>query len=390
MGPQMPTQQGSIPFRGYHTWYRIAGDRVAPGKVPLLCLHGGPGLPHDYLEPLEAVAETGRRVIFCDQLGCGNSDHPHDPSLWTVSLSVDELERIRDGLELDRVHLFGHSWGGMLAMEYALAQPPGVASLILADTPASIPQWIAEIDRLRAELPPDVQATLQKHEAAGTMGDPAYQEAIAVFHRRHACRLDPWPEPLNRSFAKVMQNPEVQMTMTGPDPFIVTGTLEDWDITERLGEIRLPALVVGGRYDVVTPALTGALHRAIAGSEWVILENSAHMPHFEEPERYLQVLTGFLDRVEAREQDGRQGARVAPLPAAPRLNPGCAYSSRMARRTFSTTSGGTVSSLWTLLAWAATFSSSSASVSALTIPSQSNPTSRQWTTLATFYLLFYE
>ena len=300
MNMEMPTNEGSVSFRGYNTWYRIVGDRESPGKLPLLCLHGGPGFPHDYLEPLEAIAATGRRVIFYDQLGCGNSDQPHDPSMWTVPLFVEELGLIRRALGLEHVYLLGQSWGGMLAMEYALTQPAGLTSLILADSLASLPQWITEINRLRAELPSDVQATLLKHEAAGTTDDPAYQEGMMVFYRRHICRLDPWPDPLNQALEKFMQNPEVYSTMWGASEFHVTGTLKDWDITNRLGEIRAPTLVIGGRYDEATPAMTEALHRGIAGSEWVIFENSAHMPHLEETERYLQVLTKFLDRVDSQ------------------------------------------------------------------------------------------
>lgn len=263
-------------------------------------------MPHDYLEPLEAVAATGRRVIFYDQLGCGNSDQPDDPTLWTVPLFVEELREVCRSLELDRVHLLGQSWGGMLAMEYALTQPPGLASLILANSLASTSQWVVENNRLLAELPADVQATLRAHEEAGTTDDPAYQEAMMVFYKRHVCRLDPWPEPLMRTLGKFMQNPQVYLTMWGPSEFCVTGTLEDWDITDRLGEIRLPTLVLGGRYDEATPAITGTLHGCIPGSKWVIFEHSAHMSHLEETERTLQVLTKFLDRVEA------QGERRGP------------------------------------------------------------------------------
>ena len=160
MNNEIPAKEGFVSFRGYQVWYRIVGDHDGPGKLPLLCLHGGPGATHDYLEPLEAIAATGRRVAFYDQLGNGNSARPNDPSLWTVALFVEELGKMRHALGLDRVHILGQSWGGMLAMEYALTQPAGLASLILADSPASAPQWITEINRLRAELPPDVRETL--------------------------------------------------------------------------------------------------------------------------------------------------------------------------------------------------------------------------------------
>jgi proline-specific peptidase len=300
MDTAMPTQEGFVSFHGYNVWYRTVGDRDEPGKLPLICLHGGPGAPHDYLEPLEAMAATGRRIILYDQLGCGNSDQPHNPSMWTVDLFVEEVGVVRRALELERVHILGQSWGGMLAMEYALTRPSGLASLVVADSPASMPQWVSEANRLRAELPPEVQQTLLKHEAAGTVDSPEYQEAMLVFYRRHVCRLDPFPECVNRTFEKLGQNPEVYHTMNGPSEFHVIGTLKEWNIVSRLAEIRVPTLVIGGRYDEATPAITETVHRGIPDSEWVIFENSSHLPHVEETERYLQVLGEFLNRVEAQ------------------------------------------------------------------------------------------
>ena len=297
---EFPVKEGFVSFQGYKVWYRIVGEREAPGKLPLLCLHGGPGAPHDYLEPLEAMAATGRRVIFYDQLGAGNSDHPHEPSLWTVPLFVEELGVVRRGLGLEHLHILGQSWGGMLGMEYALTQPAGLASLIVADSPASMPQWVAEANRLRAELPADVQETLLKHEAAGTTEDPAYQEAMLVFYGRHVCRLDPWPDCVNRAFEKLQKDPEVYNTMNGPSEFHVIGVLKDWDIVDRLGEIHVPTLVISGRYDEATPVIAETVQRGIPASEWILFENSSHMPHVEETERYLQVLTGFLDRIESQ------------------------------------------------------------------------------------------
>ncbi len=300
-----PAIEGVIPFHGYETWYRVVGDRDEPGKLPLLALHGGPGGGHGYLEPLEAMAGTGRRVVFYDQLGCGRSTHPHDPSLWTVGLFLEEVGVVRTALGLDRIHLLGQSWGGMLAMEYVLTKPLGLASLIIANSPASMPQWVSEANRLREALPPDVQETLLRHEAAGTTSDPEYEEAMLVYYRRHVCRLDPWPDFLVRNFEQLMQDPEVYNTMNGPSEFHVTGTLRDWDITSRLGEITLPTLITSGEYDEATPAIGETVHRGIVGSEWVLLEGCSHMAHVEEPEKYLRVLDGFLSRVEGGVQASR-------------------------------------------------------------------------------------
>ncbi len=299
-----PVSEGFVPFRGFRTWYRVVGDLAQPGpaKFPLLALHGGPGESHDCLQPLlEELADTGRPIIFYDQLGGGNSDQPRDPSLWRVELFLEELATVRQELGLDHIHLLGQSWGGMLAMEYAFIQPVGLAGLILASSPASIPQWVAEANRLRKELPQEVEQTLRHHEEAGTTDDPAYEEAVQVFYQRHLCRLDPWPEPLIRAMAKLEANPEVYRTMAGPSEFHVTGTLKEWDIRDRLGEIRLPTLVTSGRYDEATPAIAETVHRGIARSEWVIFERSSHVAHLEEKDEYRHVVNGFMCRVEERQ-----------------------------------------------------------------------------------------
>jgi L-proline amide hydrolase len=299
METAVAVREGFIPFRGYRTWYRIVGDGEQPGKLPLLALHGGPGASHDYLEPLSAMAATGRRVIFYDQLGgAGNSDHLHDPSMWTVDLYKDELATLLRELGLSRYHILGSSWGGMLAMEHALTQPAGLKGLVIASSPSSMRQWVVEANRLREDLPPDVQETLLKHEAAGTTADREYLDAAFVFDRRHVCRVDPWPDCVARTFAKLEQYPEVYNTMNGPSEFHVTGTLKDWDITERLQEIRVPTLVASGEFDEATPAINATVHRGIPGSESVIFPGCSHMAFVEDPEHYCEVLDGFLNRVE--------------------------------------------------------------------------------------------
>lgn len=298
MSAYPPVREGFVPFRGYLTWYRVVGDGEAAGKLPLVLVNGGPGAPHDYLEPLAEWARAGRRIVFYDQLGSGDSDHPHDPGLWTVALFVAELRAVREALGLAHCHLLGQSWGGLLALEHALAHPQGIASLTLADPLVSAPNWGAEADRLRAGLPADVQAALTRHEAAGTTGSPEYEDAMMVYYGRHICRLDPWPECLQRAFARLAEHPEVYATMWGPSEFHVTGRLRQWDVRGRLSAITAPALVLGGRHDECTPAIQQDLHRRLPGSEWVVFEESAHVPHLEEPQRFREVVEAFLDRVE--------------------------------------------------------------------------------------------
>lgn len=290
------TTEGTIPFRGYRTWYQVVGELPAPdGKLPLLVLHGGPGFPHDYLEDLADLAEGGRPVVFYDQLGCGKSDHPDDSALWVMQTFVEEVGTVREALRLDRVHLLGHSWGGWLALEYALRGSTGLASLILASTCASVPAFAAETRRLKESLPTEVQAVIDRHEAQGTTDDPAYAEATMAYYSQWVCRLDPFPEHVMRSFSNLSE--DVYGTMQGPE-WNVTGNLRDWDVTARLGELALPVLVTSGRYDEMTPALVEPLVHGIRGAEHVVFEESSHVAMVEEPARYREIVDSFCRRVE--------------------------------------------------------------------------------------------
>ena len=292
--------EGYVPFRGGRTWYRsVAAASEDDARLPLLCLHGGPGANWLHLKPYEALAEE-RRVVFYDQIGSGNSglEEPHEVSIWQPELFVEEIGVVREALGLERVHVLGHSWGGMLGMQYATEQPEGLASLIVESSPPSVPDWMPEVARLRSELPPEVEATLREHEEAGTTDSPEYEEASMVFYRRHVCRTDPWPDWLVECFEKLEANPEVYHAMNGPSEFHVIGTIRDWDITPRLGRIQVQTLVFSGRHDEVTPACTEAAHRAIPGSEYVVLEESSHMAQAEQPEEALELVRRFLSRVE--------------------------------------------------------------------------------------------
>lgn len=288
----MKRREGIVEVDGYHVWYR----RVGEGGVPLLVLHGGPGAGHDYLEPLEGLAE-GREVVFYDQLGCGRSDKPDDTSLWKMGRFVDEVETVRAALGLEEIHLLGQSWGGWLAIEYMLTRPEGVVGLVLASTSASIRQFVAEAEKLKAALPPGVYETMLRHEAAGELHHPDYEVAVAEFYSRHVCRLDPWPGPMLRTGENLEGNP-VYETMNGPNEFFVIGNLKDWDREDRLGEIEVPTLVTVGRYDEITPACAGTLRRGIRGSELRVFEESSHTAHLEETDEYLRVVGDFLSRVE--------------------------------------------------------------------------------------------
>ena len=286
------SSEGHVEVPGGRIWYKSVGE----GGIPLLCLHGGPGFTHYYLEALEDLADR-RQVIFYDQLGCGNSDRPSDLSLWTVERFVEELAVVREALGLERMHLFGSSWGGMLAMQYVIDRQPSLESLILCGSPASMTRWVEDCGELLAEEPPEVRETIRHHEDSGFTDCPEYAAAILPFYKKHVCRMEPWPEGLERSFAEAGY--EVYGTMNGPSEFTVTGTLKDWDITGRLGEIGVPTLLTGGRYDECRPEHLEDMHRRIDGSEIRIIEDASHLCFAEQREEYMRVANDFLDRVEA-------------------------------------------------------------------------------------------
>lgn len=296
----MQEQTGYIPVvNGYRVWYKIVGGGDAHEVVPLLILHGGPGCPHDYLENLAALASEKRRVIFYDQLGCGNSDLPADTSLWTVERFTDEIDIVRKALGLEQVHILGQSCGGMLGIEYAIRQPAGLVSLILADSMPSMVLWVEEANRLRAELPPGVNETLLRHERAGTTDSPEYHEAVAVFNKRHVNRLEVTPEFVQRANARTGF---IYNYMNGPSEFHVTGVIKNWDRTDRLGDIKAPTLIISGKYDESTPRLNEILEEGIPNSDWVLFEHSSHLPHIEEETKFMQTVSAFLACVE-RELD---------------------------------------------------------------------------------------
>lgn len=299
--PALGAEERFITFEGLRTWVAIVGDAERErreGRSPLLALHGGPGACHDYIEALAAVSATGRRVIFYDQQGCGNSDQPDDPARWTVDLYVREVDAVREALGLEHVHILGQSWGGMLLMEYLVRRPAGVVSATIASSPASMPMWIAETARQRADLPAGVIDVLERHEAAGTWDDPEYEAAVNVFYERHLCRIVPFPEAVTRSFAKLARNPQVYRTMNGPSEFHVVGTLRDWDISPRLSAVEVPVLITSGRHDEATPSQMALVAEHIPQAQWVVFEQSGHLAHAEEPDRYMAVLADFLSRAE--------------------------------------------------------------------------------------------
>ncbi len=292
------SREGRAGFGAYETWYRISGD-LGAGKPPVVILHGGPGVAHNYVDSYKLLALQGRAVIHYDQIGCGNSTllPEKGADFWTPQLFIDELENLVDHLGIrPAFHVLGQSWGGMLGAEYGVTRPKGLKSLTIANSPASMMLWVEEANRLRADMPVEIQDALNRHEKAGTTSDPEYQQATMAFYERHVCRVVPFPPEVTETFEQVARNPTVYNVMNGPNEFFVIGTLKTWSIIDRLPAIEVPTLIISGRHDEATPATVQPYKDGIKGSRWEIFEHSSHMPHVEEKEKCMQVVGAFLDQ----------------------------------------------------------------------------------------------
>ena len=294
-GPAVRVQQAGIrmiPVVGGK--YRVWTKRIGRGETKVLALHGGPGFTHEYLESLEDfLPGAGYELYYYDQLGCGNSDHPDDDSLWTVARYRREVEEVRAGLGLTDFVLYGHSWGGMLAQEYALIHGRHLKAVVISDMTASIESYVAHINQLRKKLPAEVRAVMDRYEAKGEYGAPEYQEVLMdQVYRRHICRLDPWPEPMMRSFAHA--NEKIYNLMQGPSEFTVTGNFKNWNRWADLHKINVPTLLIVGRYDTMSRDDIERMGRLIPRSRVTVCDNGSHCCHFDDQETYFKHLLGFL------------------------------------------------------------------------------------------------
>jgi proline iminopeptidase len=280
-------ETGKIVTKDGEIWFKISGEG---NGFPVICLHGGPGFAHDYLEPLELLG-TERKVIFYDQLGSGRSTCPKDSSLWRIERFVDELEFVRDVLKIEKFHLFGSSWGTMLGMDYYLKYPESVASIVFKSPCLSAKLWASDAKKLCAQMGPEWNRITFMHETAGTTDSAEYKEAKEQFSKRFICTLEKSPIELER--AKLGFNADVYMTMWGPSEFTATGNLKDYDRTADLPKIKVPTLFTCGRYDEATPETVKIYQKQVPGSQLAIFENSAHVAHLEEAELFRSVVSRF-------------------------------------------------------------------------------------------------
>lgn len=286
------SKEGHVNVLGYNLFYRVFEPTKSKGTV--LCLHGGPGMPHNYLLPMADLTKFGYRVVFYDQLGVGNSEMPKNKYIFSIEYGVEEVEAFRKTMNLGKVNLFGSSYGGLLAIAYALKYQKNLRSLITAGGLASVPLTVAEMNRMKFELEPSVRGILEKYESVGDFENPEYINAALVFYHKHICRLSPWPEELEYTIDHVSR--PVYGLMNGPNEFTIIGNMKYWDVTDKLHTIKVPTYVTGGRYDEVSTKVAESIHRNIKGSKRSTFENSSHTPFWEEREKYMKAVARFLDR----------------------------------------------------------------------------------------------
>ncbi|TCD63971.1 hypothetical protein EIP91_004704 [Steccherinum ochraceum] len=300
---EVPIVEGDVDFvvpaagKPLTTHYWVYGD-LKSGKIPLVGLHGGPGIPRAYMTVLSDITKAhGTPLILYDQVGNGLSTHlpekKGDTDFWTVQLFLDELDTVLKHLGVqDSFDLYGHSWGGMLAMAYAVRQPKGLRKLILASGIAKMQDWIDATAHLRSTLPQEVQDTLSKHEAAGTVDSKEFQEAEKAYYDRFVCRIE--SKEMGESFLQLVQDPTVYFTMLGPNEFTIVGPLKDFDLVSELHKISVPTLLTSGRWDGAQDNVVAPMWKHIPKSKWVHFAESSHLPQLEERERYMDVLGQFL------------------------------------------------------------------------------------------------
>ncbi len=301
----MREREGYVPFAGYQTYYRIAGE-CEPGRLPLLVLHGGPGAAHYYLQTLDGIAQRyGRAVVYYDQLSCGRSKTPPLPDRWGTGLFLDELANLREALGLDRCHILGQSWGGMLLMMYLIGEPwhahgsAGVASAVIASSPASAQLWLHEAVRLRSYLPCQMDEALAQADVDGDYDRPEVRAATAEYYRRHVSAIpdDERPDGLHNPEPDPVGD-ECYHYMQGMSEFVFTGTLKDWTVVDQLPRIKVPTLVTSGAADECTPLVAKQVVDGIPGARWELFPDGTHWVHGEQSERYNAVVEQFLEEHE--------------------------------------------------------------------------------------------
>ena len=288
----------TTPKGTFNVWTKRIGNNP---KIKVLLLNGGPGATHEYFECFENfLPAEGIEFIYYDQIGCGNSDNPNDESMWDLARYVEEVEQVRIALGLDETnfYLLGHSWGGILAMEYSLKYQKHMKGLIISNMMSSCPEYGKYADEVLAkQMNPAVLAEIEKIEAAKDFANPRYMELlIPNFYEKHILRFPAknWPEPVNRSFAKMNQS--LYVTMQGPSEFGIAGKLENWDRKAQLKDIAIPTLVIGAQHDTMDPKHMEEMAKLTPKGTYLYCENGSHMCMYDDQKTYFSGLISFLKK----------------------------------------------------------------------------------------------
>ena len=286
------------PKGDFKVWTKRFGTNP---RIKLLLLHGGPAATHEYFEALETgLAGRGVELIYYDQLGSAYSDQPTDASLWTIDRFVDEVEQVRValGLDKDNFYLLGHSWGGILAVEYALRHGEHLKALIISNMMMSVPdynQYAANV--LAAQMDPAVVAEIKAIEARGEFENPRYFELlIPNFYHKHICRLATWPDAVNRALGHI--NRAIYVPMQGPSEFSASGLLEKWDRKADLPKLAMPTLVIGARHDTMDPEHMRWVSTQVQHGSFLLCPNGSHLAMWDDQQTYVDGLARFLDAID--------------------------------------------------------------------------------------------
>jgi len=285
----------------FKVWTKYMGDNP---KIKVLLLNGGPGATHEYFECFESfLLPQNIEFIYYDQLGCGLSDNPNDTTLWDLDRYVEEVEQVRKALHLnkDNFYILGHSWGGILAMQYALKYQDNLKGLIISNMMSSCPQYGKYAQEVLApQFDPKVLDTIRQIEAKGDFSNPKYMELLMPnFYAKHICRipLDKWPEPFNRALSKMNQS--FYVTMQGPSEFGIAGKLINWDVSKELPKIKTPTLTIGGAHDTMDPEHMKWMSTQVQNGRYLACPDGSHMAMYDDQKNYFPGLIKFIKDVDA-------------------------------------------------------------------------------------------
>lgn len=286
----------STPKGNFSVWTKYIGHNP---KVKVLLLNGGPGMSHEYFECMENfLPAAGIEFIYYDQLGTGFSDNPNDVALWDLPRYVEEVEQVRKALQLDASNfvVLGHSWGGILAMEYALKYQANLKGLVISNMMASCIDYGKYAEVLAKQIPADALAEIRALEAKQDFTNPRYMELLTPhYYNQHICRI-PWPEPMNRAFGRL--NSSLYVTMQGPSEFGISGKLTSWDRKKDLPKLTIPTLTIGGKYDTMDPKHMQWMATQVQNGTYLFCPNGSHMSMYDDQLVYMNGLVSFLKKLE--------------------------------------------------------------------------------------------